>query len=417
MKLTKKIYSLLKGFIYIGIFILKIILSIPILIVILIISPFLKIKIGELEMRALGHCSITVEIFLSEVETGIHDIKGSKYIWFLNDGEIDEKNKICNYFLLKKWSEKLIIGPRFILEPLFYIFRFLRKIKIGNHFLIPYRHWKDHQEGKDPWQTVDIHNVLPKTKPQIKFTDEEENIGQEYLNKYNLKKNEYLLFFARTNEYRGEIKNTLRDSNIMSQLLGLKKICKEKKLKAVRIGHSPNNKIKSNNKDIIDYSNSRLRTEFLDFYLSFNCKFIVGTGSGICLVPIMNRKKLLMINNGVFSELHHIANSYVPLILPKKFKDTETDRILGYSEVLEKKLTLYEHYPKNLSKYIWVNNTEIEISNAINEMNNYIDNGKINGDENLQSKFWEIFERKCGYKPKTVKVSPSFLRENIDLII
>ena len=161
------------------------ILNIPIAILLILLSPFFKIKIGELEMRAIGHSSISMEIFLSELENKIHDNSDDIYIWFVNDGYFPfERKKISNKFLYEKWKEKITIGPRYIFEPLFYIFRFLRKINIGNKFLIPYRHWKDHKNTK-PWNIVDINNVLIKTLPQINFSDEEEKNGQKYLKKYD----------------------------------------------------------------------------------------------------------------------------------------------------------------------------------------------------------------------------------------
>ena len=64
------------------------------------------------------------------------------------------------------------------------------------------------------------------------------------------------------------------------------------------------------------------------------------------------------------------------------------------------------------------NNTEKEISDAINEMNNYVDNINFEYEKELQKKFWKIFEENLGYKPEkgVVKVSPSFLKNNKELI-
>lgn len=391
------------------------ILNIPLALFLIIVSPFFKIKIGELEMRSLGHCSTSVEIFLSEMECKIHDIKNFKYVWFINDGDWNEGKKICNNFLMKKWSKKLTIGPRFILEPLFYIFRSLRIIKIGYYFLVPFRHWKDHQSPKNPWQTVDIYNVLPKTQPQIKFTEEEERIGQNYLDKHDLKKNSYIIFFARTSEYRKDQNFASRNSSIFTLIDGLKMIYKEKKIKAVRLGYSPTNKLNNDDKNIIDYSNSLERSEFLDFYLGFNCKFAVGSGTGPAFIAMMNRKKLLYINHGVFSQLHQITNSYVPLIVPKKFKNLNNNKYLSFSEILEKKLTDEDVIPKHLSEFTFVDNDEIEISKSIYEMNDYIDN-KLIIDFELQKKFWKIFVKNCGYIPENVNVSPYFLEKYKNLL-
>jgi putative glycosyltransferase (TIGR04372 family) len=424
---AKYIYSYTRKFYYKIKFILLIILNIPSAIIVLLISPFIKIKISEIEIRAIGHSTMPIEIFLSELKCNIHNTKGVKYIWFINDGIFpNEKKKISNSFLLKKWREKLTIGPRFIFEPLFYIFRFLRIIRIGNYFLAPYRHCKDipllntpkyiSSGIQNPWQSVDIHNVLPRTEPQIKFTEEEEELGQKYLDKYNLKKNNYILFSSRTSEFRNDTKVNSRNANIKNQIFGLKKICKEKNLKAVRIGYSPKEKIDTEDNNIIDYSNSEDRTEFLDIYLSFNCKFVIGSASGVYTMALLNRKKVLIVNHGHLSEFRLCTWTAVPFILPKKYKNLKTNKLVKYSEAFKKGLVYYENYPDEIKHYTWIDNTEIEIYEAISEMNDYIDGNLVKDDENLQNKFWKIFLDNFGYNPESVKVSPSFLISNKDFI-
>jgi hypothetical protein len=201
----KKLWRLLVRLTFNFIFYFFILLNIPTAVFIILISPIYRIKVGELEMRSIGHCCMTMEIFFGELDLNIHE-KKSKYIWFINDSISYFAKKISNKFLLEKWKEKVSIGPRFIFEPLFYIFRFLRTFGIGKNFLIPYRHWLDHSV-EPPWQIVDIYNVLEKTPPQITFSAEEEEIGRSYLEKHGLEKEKYICFFARTSEYKGDEKN------------------------------------------------------------------------------------------------------------------------------------------------------------------------------------------------------------------
>ena len=46
---------------------------------------------------------------------------------------------------------------------------------------------------------------------------------------------------------------------------------------------------------IIDYSNSKYRSDFMDFYLGINCEFCITTGSGFDSIPYTFRKPLLYI--------------------------------------------------------------------------------------------------------------------------
>ena len=132
----------------------------PFLILLILIFPFIKIRINELETRSIGHFSITTEIFLSEIEKKKHLNQSGVFIWFINE-------KISNVFLLNKWREKLIIGPRFILYPLF---KMINEFEFLKFMRTPFRHWKYQGPNKnDLWQIRDIHQVLQKTKPNIKF--------------------------------------------------------------------------------------------------------------------------------------------------------------------------------------------------------------------------------------------------------
>ena len=388
------------------------IINIPLALIIIFISPFYKIRIGELEMRAIGHCSISMEIFLSEMECGLHN-DGSKHVWFVNSGFSLLNKQISNTFLLKKWKEKVTIGPRFIFEPLFYIFRYLRKFSIGNKFLIPYRHWLDHTK-ENPWQIVDKFNVLEKTHPQIRFTDDEEKIGQAYLKKYGLEKNKYICFFARTSEYRNDTKVSIRDSDIHTQIYGLEKICKEYNLKAVRLGYSPKSKLNLNNQNIIDYSNSNERTDFLDFYLGFHCKFIVGTSSGGCFIPMMNRKKLLAVDLGNFGELMHWTSNYIPIIILKKFFCKGSGKYLKYGDVIQ--LGMHKenfwHQDHNAHLYGWEDNSRYEIYNAIKEMNMYIEKKtNLYYSNHLSEKRFINFTKKLNI-PFNHFINTSFIEEN-----
>ena len=91
---------------------IHILMCLPLMLGIILIYPLIKIKIFEIETRAIGHFSRTIDIFLSEIEAGIHPKKRILYICFPN-------KRIANNFLLKKWREKLIILPRIFLEPIY----------------------------------------------------------------------------------------------------------------------------------------------------------------------------------------------------------------------------------------------------------------------------------------------------------
>ena len=139
-------------------------------------------------------------------------------------------------------------------------------------------------------------------------------------------------------------------------------------------------------------------------------------GSGIVQVPMMNRKKLLAINYADIGVMNLITNSMIPLILPKKIKTCSTNEFVNYSRVFKMGLMIQEVIPDHM-KLILVDNNEIEICNAIFEMNSYIDKGLfLNFNAILQNKFKSIFKNHFNYFPSSTKVSNYFLENNKNLL-
>ena len=390
-------------------FLIYILVIIPILLVLLFLRVFFRFNIIELETRAIGHFSLSVEIFLCEILKKKVDDK-KFYIWFPN-------RKISNNFLYKKWSELIFIGPRIIFEKIFYLsnkFNFLGKL-----FLSEYRHWAKY----DNWQTVDIHNILENSKPRILFSSSEEQSGQKFLETINFKKNKYICFFSRTSDYRSVMSNSLgneppsiRNSSIYTQLKGIENICK-KDFAAIRMSKFDlNNPLNSKNPRIYDYAYSDHKSDFLDIYLLFNCSYMISTMSGIDLVPKINRKKVLLINYVDIPALYQL--NYTPILLPKKIIDMNSKKFLSYKEVFKKNLMhahITKEYLNNLG-YDYVDNSEIEIFNAINEMHEHIIKKKPLKNCDLNNKFWTLYEDHYNKpRPKNTFISEDFLIKNTDL--
>ena len=382
-------------------------LNLPALILLILIYPVLRIKITELETRAIGHFSTPVEIFLGEIKRNIHGKKKVFYIWFAN-------NHVANNFLLKKWKEKIIVGPRIILEPLFYI---IHKYSFLNFLRTPYRHWQRYDNIPKKWQAYDMYNVLSKTKPNINFNFNEQKYCNNFLKKQDTKINNYVCFFSRSKIFYKD-RLQLRDSSIENQKKGILKLCKGNHLKGIRMG-STGLKLKKYNSTIFDYANSKYKQEMLDIFLPMNCKFMIGTASGMDSIPALNRKKILLVSR---SDLHAIGEgteTHTPLMIPKKFKKLSNNKLLSFSKVFELKLTEFI-YEKDLNKFGYqsVSNSSVEVSDAIFEMNNLIDQKKNKiKDTELQNRFWKIFYKFYKIKkPKVLRICDTFLKRNKKLI-
>lgn len=398
---------------------IKILLSLiifsPILFLLIFLRPFLKIKIIEIETRAIGHYSYPMEIFLCEIKNQIH---GNNNIY------IAYRNKIiANKFLYNKIKKDYIILPRIILQPIFLFFNHIYVYNfIGKYFLADYRHWTRNYTHDNPSQQIDVYDVLKKTPPTIVFTDTEKNLATETLKKLNINKDDnYVCIHPRTpyyykkNNIIKKFKYQLRDSTKDNLIEAINYLDNEN-IKIVLLGEDIKNF--HTNKKIIYYNKSNLKSDFLDIYLLSGCKYLVGNSSGMSMTPMIFRKKSLYTNISEIHALNFIDSFYKPLIVLKKFKSLKTGDYLPYSVVLEKKLSEVNYIEQlNEMGFDIEDNSNDEILNATKEMNYFIDNNRyLNSEINFEKKFNNILVK---YKKEPLnksKISNFFLQKNSFLL-
>jgi putative glycosyltransferase (TIGR04372 family) len=388
-----------------------------IIIFFLILRSVIKIKIFELETRAIGAFGLPTEIFLCEKKLGLHSNKKNEFIVCFPN------NKISNLFLFKKFKQNLFVVPILFFKKIFFLSNTISFFKL---FLSSHRNWRYHHNNL---QYVDIHDVLSKTKPIIDFSNEELEEGRKFLESFDIKvKDSFFCFNARSKYYASEIDNSCRNSDINLQVKGIENIVNEN-FKAFRMGSVKQNPIITENKNIIDYTNLKERSDFLDIYLLFNCKFMVSTGTGLDTVPLLNRKKVLYVNY-YLQDAHHQPGGYVPIIVPKKFMDLKTKILIPYSEVFDKNLLRCVSIQElNKLGYNLIDNSKNEILAAIKEMyelsfsqDHAIDDEYSYKNKNLEvlnKNFWNYYEKKYLFKPRprVMSISENFLHNNFSLFI
>ena len=274
-------------------------------IILCVLSPLVKVRVGELESRAIGHFSLPVEIYLSERDLKLH---GTHYIdlFYIN-------KDICNTFLFKKWQELFNIGPRYFLEP-FYVT--VQKFHPRSRFLTPYRHWRN----TDLWQLCDLHASLPRTVPHLVFTEDEKRQAEESLIRLGVGPlDEIVCFHARDPNFREgpTAKFSFRDSQAGAQYEAMEAIAK-RGMKAIRMGRNMRDQLNSENPNIIDYSYSQEVSDLTDIYTCSRASFVVCTGSGLEVAALMFRVPLVCVNIAQWGLLHYHDNEQYPLFIPKK---------------------------------------------------------------------------------------------------
>jgi putative glycosyltransferase (TIGR04372 family) len=384
-KIRSLIYLILQSPIYL--------ISFPIVIIIRLIRPWFLIRWGELTSSRIGHFSINVELYCCEQEAGIN-VPSQKYLdlFYL-------KKIICNRQLEKMWRRQLLILPNWLLFPLSKVNIFLNKfISGGNYHMIGFNDIMAICTNNDR----DVHNLIEKFQPHISFTKEEEIKGKKILTEFGIPEGaKFVCLLVRDSGYLDRHKkyeylkrwsyHSYRDGDIDKYVLATEELAK-RGYYVFRMGINVLKPLKSSNPKVIDYANSKIRSEFMDIYLGAKCSFGITTGTGFDEIPRIFRKPIVWV--------------YVPL--GYIITNNEKDLIITKHHINKKnknKLTISEIFSSNVAVSLYANefkkndielkeNTPEEIRDLVVEMEERLTGCWHETEEDLllQKKFWSIFK-------------------------
>jgi len=389
--------------------------SILFLTIIRLIKPWFLIRWGALHNSRIGHFAFDSEYYSCKRDAKI-DTPSQRYIDIFFLGQ----KYICNKQLTKMIKRNLLILPSFFLLPLQRINRF---IPGGNH-----------HEIKIGLIDRDIHNIIHKYKSHISFTNEEELKGKKSLNEFGIPENAKIVcLIVRDSAYldryndstlRNYNYHNYRDGDIDKYVLAAEELAK-RGYYVFRMGVKVHKPLKTSNPKIIDYANSKMRSDFMDIYLGAKCIFCVSTSCGFDSVPYVFRKPIVRIDVP-FAYMH--TENVKDLLLTKHHFNKKNNKKLTVSEIFSSNtaLSLYtEEYEKN--SIILEENSPEEIKDIVVEMDERL-NGNWKETEQdllLQKKFWSIFQKnfeklalndpiinQMCYVKKLAKYSTKFLRDN-----
>ena len=394
------------------ILILKTIIYSPIIVFFIIINLFYKVRIGLIETGLFGHLLMHCELFLCERERG--DYNNQKVIWITD-------KLICNNFILNKYRKHMTILPRFLLEPLHSLFSIFKIF----HRYIYYVEQFEKKTGfvKRKGHRDDPDNLLYNYEKKIKFTNKEIEVADNFLEKnLGIKKNTNFVIFSSRNsiwakKVYDEKVNSIRNSNINNQLMALEYL-NTKGYKAIKIGKN-HPKINFAKQNIVDFSNHKLRSDFLDMYLASKCKFMITDDSGISYISTVMRKKKLILNFFNWNWLYHQSLKFLPIIVPKKIKCLKSEKFITYKELLDNEVEFADtDKDLKIKGYIPIENNSLEIKNATINMLNLINNDfDLKNEKENQIEFWDIYEKHYKFNTDDLIICPSFFKENKKLFI
>jgi putative glycosyltransferase (TIGR04372 family) len=351
------------------------VLAIPAVLIMRLIKPLLLLRLGGLISSRIGHFAANMELYLCEQDAGIN-VPNQRHI------DIFYMSKpICNQQLAIMWHRVLPIWTALILAPINAV-----------NLLIP--GGKLHEIGRNTQNDRDVHNLLDRFPPHLKFTTEEEARGKAGLRTMGIPIGApFVCLTVRDSAYLSEAYyyHNYRDSNVQNYVLTAETLA-DRGFFVIRMGAKVHAAINSAHPKVIDYATNGMRSDFMDIYLGAKCHFAISTGSGWDGIPEIQRRPIVYVNLGPVGYLCTFRK--LTLSIVKHHYSLEENRELSISEIFARGVGFCMHTSDYESKGVdLIENTPEEIRDVAIEMVERLEGTwqPHSDDETLQKRFWEIF--------------------------
>jgi putative glycosyltransferase (TIGR04372 family) len=356
------------------------ILSVPAVLVIRLIRPWLLVRWRSMISARIGHFAGNTEMYLCEWDARINMPKQRHVdLCYMSYG------RICNQQLAIMWKRVLRIWPSWILGPISRVNRMIPEGAV-------------HEIGSNTQSDRDVHNLLDRFPPHLEFTPEEEARGEAGIRAMGIPQGaHFACLIVRDSDYLGHyfpngdwVYHNYRDCDIQNFIMAAEELA-DRGYFVIRMGAKVREAMQTLHPRVIDYATNGMRNDFMDIYLGAKCDFCISTSLGFDAVPTLFRRPIVYVN---FAPLAFLVTYRKEVVLITKKHISEERRSLTLREILSHD----GGFCRNASDYEYkgvklVENTPEEIRDVVIEMAE-----RLNGtwqphedDEALQRRFWEIF--------------------------
>lgn len=339
------------------------------------LPSFKKFQLVEINALRVGNLIMETEIFYRESNTN------KVYLIFFS--------KISNKYFIKLFLEKIKRDRKIIVLPGYF---FWKKICDAFYF------------SSNTELQLKIKNIRKKfssildQKNFLLLSNEDLDKGYEIIKKYGIRKNDkWICVYNRDGAYLKKFINNkdwtyhdYRNFPIKDLEKAIYHFIKNDYF-VIRVGSISEGKLNISDKKYIDYSNSDIKSDFMDCFLLSKCEMFFGGSSGIGLLPASFRRPYFLINNCPLEGIFSIKRSY-PAIF-KRIKDLKTNEVLSISQMIDRNLcntfTSKDFRNENVEN---LNNTEEEIKEFAIEALNILKNGSKEDVEVIDNQKKSAFE-------------------------
>ncbi len=344
---------------------------------IILISKIKLIRVGKIKSDWLGEFVIRSEIYVHE-----------KKRFYSNSLDFLIINKyISNKFFYKKLKSKIRVYPTIFLDTLYLI-----------DFFSKYFPSLDKHKAFRNDQQRDTLRVLDKEPVFFDISVKEKDKGEQILK--NIIKKDFkgiVLFCVRNKDYNHKYFND-RDWRYLNyrdysfeDFLPAAEFLANKNYIVLRMGKFNSSKLNFHNKNIIDYSTSSWRSDFMDYYLGYKSSFCISTQTGMDCFARLFRKPFGTIVNPI-EDIFYFQKNWNHIF--GFINEIDKDKILKLDDVISNKLHLLSTLETiDESKYRLIKNKKDEILDLVEEVCNSHEkqNNIKNEDRKLEKLFWNKF--------------------------
>jgi putative glycosyltransferase (TIGR04372 family) len=387
--------------------------------IIFLLRPIINIRIGRINNKVIGHISMETDYSIFRILNEGH--KRQVNIWYF-------ASKIsCNKFLQNQIRNHLYMFPRILLSGAF------KKMQVSNFWndnLIPYYDFSRaiaYPEMSKPlpdlwcklYNTPGFNDLFSVSTEDIYNLKNKIGVTKDFFACVNVRDNDFKkaeLYTRYGNIGKDRIWDSLkfdefRNSNI-ENYLSSSIVMAENNIDFIRIGKQAVKLSNPLSYQIIDYTNSSLRTDRNDILLMTSAKFIIATGNGIDEFARWARTPVFLMDLGHFNNFCSISYSPVhsiPIVLPKIVREKSSGKVLSIKEINDLKIMALN--PNQFRAYI--NSQECPITLELNNSTtisktvslgiNYLDRELLDNKQanNLfelgQNLFFELYRVNLGF--------------------
>ena len=357
------------------------------------------VRFGELWAARVGHLAGNTECYLCERDTGMHQAFD---IWIC-------RGAISNRYLVRMWRRVMLVDR----TPFSAIVMMVNSMFDG---------WEKHI-AKSVQYDRDIYNLMETMPPHLRFTDDEERIGQQELRALCIPAGKpWVCLVVRDSAYLPDLAhNAYRDCDIKNFTHAAHALA-ERGYYVVRMGAVVHSPMPVTHPKVIDYATSGKRNEFMDIYLGAKCAFCLTTGTGIDAIPYIFRRPMCFVS---FSPVEYLQ-TFIPQSLAIWKHHIKDGKRMTLEEIWESKcgqfmssadfraagITLEENTPEEITS------VAMEMCGVLEGKTMYLNGNRLIPSEMQQIEFWTSFPRSISpYNDKPLhgaikmRIGREFLKE------